>query len=184
MSSMPRRMILVCAVTLGFLSHASAQTVPVAGAAASTELTGTVTIVNLEKRMLTIQTPEGRFEVLHVPQEVQRLDQVKIGNKLTITETDLFLIDLQKGEGSVGVTKESVIERDPGVKPSGIMVESLTLNGKVEAVNKANSTVTVRGPEKRMTFNVRNKALLDSVAPGDGVTATYMRGISGKVEFQ
>jgi hypothetical protein len=160
-----------------------AETVPVAEVAVSSALTGTVTVVNQDKRMLTIKTPEGRFEVLHVPEEVKRLDEIKVGNTLTITETNLILVDLQKGPegGSLGVTKDSAVFREPGEKPAGSIVEAMTINGIVESVDKAKSTVTIKGPESTMTFDVRDPAVLESVAPGDGVSASYVRAISGEV---
>ena len=100
MTTVKRPINLACASILSLLGATSvvcAETTPVAGTAVSSELTGTVTVVNQEQRMLTIETPDGHFEVLHVPDEVQRLDDIKIGNKLTITETDLILVDLHKG---------------------------------------------------------------------------------------
>jgi len=166
---------------------ASAQTsVPVAGAATSTTLSGTVTVVNVEKRMLTIKTDEGRFVVLRVPPEVKRLDQIKIGNALTVTKTQLLLLDLVKGDApaGVGVDKESSMIQGPANKPSGAIIDSVTIKGVVESVDQKASTVTVRGPAEVRTFKVEDPALLDAVAPGDGVTATYATVIDGEVTFQ
>ncbi|NEX22477.1 copper-binding protein [Thiorhodococcus mannitoliphagus] len=189
MPTMPRSIALATAVTLGTLGVMPvihAETFPVAGATDTTEISGTVVIVNQEQRMLTVQTPEGRFEVLHVPEEVKRLDEIKIGNHLAITQTDFLLVDLHKGAdaGSVGVTTGSEVVRDPGEKPSGMMVHSVTVTGVVQGVNKAKSTVTIKGPERTMTFKVKDPAVLDSVAPGDSVSASYIRLISGEVKFQ
>ena len=188
MKTPARPIQLACALTLsliGLSAAAQAETLPVAGGAISTSLTGKVTVVNVEKRLLTLQTPEGRFEVLRVPPEVERLDEIKIGNTLTITETELLLVDLQKGAdaGEPGVSSESVIVRDPGDKPAGMMVDSLTVTGTITALDKAKSTVTIQGPEERITLKVEEPSMLDSVAVGDGVSASYMRAISGEVTF-
>lgn len=172
---------------LGVLPVANAQmSVPVAGAATSTTLSGTVAVVNVEKRMLTVETDEGRFVVLRVPPEVQRLNQIKIGNALTVTKTQLLLLDLVKGDAAagVGVGQESSMIQDPGVKPSGAIIDSVTIKGVVESVDREASTVTVRGPSEVRTFTVEDPALLDAVAPGDGVTATYATVIDGEVTFQ
>ncbi|NKN32398.1 copper-binding protein [Marichromatium bheemlicum] len=160
--------------------------VPVTGAAITTELTGTVEVVNLDKRMLTIRTPEGEFVVLHVPEEVTRLDEVKIGNTLDVSKTEAVLVDLQKGSdaGTVGMTEEREIARDPGAKPAGAIIDTLTLYGKIEAVDREASTVTVRGPNRTQVFTVEDQALLDSVAPGDGVIATYITAIDGFITFE
>lgn len=176
------------AACLAITTPASAEpeTIPIMGAATATALTGTVTVVNQEKRMLTIKTPEGRFVVLHVPDGVKRLDAVKIGNLLTITKTEAVLVDLKKGKGAatIGMSQKSTLEQDPGTKPSGAIVDTTTLSGRVESVDKAKSTVTIQGPRDRVTMRVEDPAVLESLAPGDGVQATYMRVISGDVKFQ
>ena len=189
MTTVKRPINLACASILSLLGATSvvcAETTPVAGTAVSSELTGTVTVVNQEQRMLTIETPDGHFEVLHVPDEVQRLDDIKIGNKLTITETDLILVDLHKGAdaGRMGVKTESSVVREPGAKPAGMMVDSVTVTGVIQSVDKATASVTIKAPEETMTFKVRDPAVLDLVAPGDSVSATYMRAISGEVKFR
>lgn len=185
---MPRQLQIasLLAITLAGPAQAQTETMPIAGAAASTQLTGTVTVVNQEKRMLTIRTADGRFEVLHVPKEVTRLNEIKIGNLLTITETEALLVDLKKGEGAgtIGMSKSTTTERDPGTKPSGAIIDTVTISGRVESLDKAASTVSIRGPNRLVSLKVEDPALLDSLAVGDGVEASYMRIISGDVTFQ
>lgn len=189
MTTMKRLINLACALTLSLLGVASvayAETTPVAGAAVSSELSGTVTVVNQERRMLTIETPDGRFEVLHVPDEVQRLDEIKIGNKLTITATDLILVDLHKGAGAgtMGVETQSSVVRKQGGKPAGMIVDSVTVTGVVQSVDQAKSSVTIMAPGETMTFKVKDPTVLDAVAPGDSVSASYLRAISGEVKVR
>jgi hypothetical protein len=160
--------------------------IPVTGAEVTSELTGTVEIVNLERRMLTIRTPDGRFQVIHVPEEVKRLDEIKIGNRLTITETEAVLVDLVKGPeaAAVGSTQESFVERESGARPAGVMVDTLTLYGRIESIDKTKETITVRGSEEAVELKVNDRALLDEVSVGDGVVATFVRSVRGKVEFR
>lgn len=178
--------LLTASALIAAPALAETEVLPIAGGAVSTALTGTVTVVNQEKRMLTIRTPDGHFEVLHVPEMMTRLDQVKIGNLLTVTQTDAVLVDLIKSSGPAGIgrSQTTVIEPDAGVKPSGAMVETLSLRGVVESVDKAESTVTIRGPNKTLTFDVSDPALLETLASGDGVEASYMRVVSGEFSFQ
>lgn len=182
-------MILAGAVTaLSSSVQADVSVIPVAGAEATSEISGIVEIVNVEKRMLTIKTADGRFEVIHVPVEVdvERLDKVKIGNRLTITETEAVLIDLVKGAGAgaIGTTQETVVDREKGAKPAGSITDTLTLYGRIEAVDKAKGKVKVKGEEQTVEFNVQNPALLNELAVGDGVVATFVREVKGKVEFR
>lgn len=180
---------LACTLLGAALSPAALaqlQTTPITGAITTSNITGEVVVVDQQRRMLTVKTPDGHFQVLHVPAEVERLDQVKIGNHLTVNKTEAVLVDLKQGPsaGGIGANQDTVVELTPGIKPAGTMVDTLNLNGRIEAVDKENSTITVRGPNQTVTLGVRDRALLDSVKPGDGVSATYKRIISGEVTFR
>ncbi len=181
---------LICAIvgTTVALSTSAvlAETIPVTGAITTTSITGSVVAVDQEQRILTIRNLEGRFQVLHVPAEVGALDQIKIGNSLSVDKTQAILVDIKKGgdKAPIGSTKEVTVDREPGTKPSGTIVDTTTLTGRVESVDRANSTVTVRGPNSTQVFSVKDQSLLKSVAPGDSVEATYMQVISGEVKFR
>ena len=163
---------------------AFAESVPVAAGKAAGEITGTVTIVNVEKRMLTIQKPDGHFQVIHIPEEVRRIDEIKINDKLTISYLEAVAVDLKKraGDAAPSAVATKKIDREASRKPAGSMVETLTISGTVEAVNRSASTVTVRGPENRVTLTVQDPSLLEGVAAGDGVEVTYMKAVAAKVE--
>ncbi|WP_295449468.1 hypothetical protein [uncultured Thiodictyon sp.] len=171
------------AAGLAPLALAGTTLTPIAGEATVTELTGTVTVVNAETRKLTLKTPDGRFEVVDIPEQVSRVNEIKIGDKVVISETEAVLVDLEKGRdaGSMGAIGDTQVQRDPGVKPGGSITETLKLYGKVEAVDRANSRVTIRGPQNVVTLTVKDKAILAQLKPGDGVIASYMRVLTGKI---
>jgi Cu/Ag efflux protein CusF len=186
----PLALALSCVLTLGAavaapLALADTLT-PVAGAASVKEIVGTVAVVDTATRRMTIKTPEGVFEVLSIPPEVKRIDQIKIGDKVTVSETEAVLVDIETGRdaGSMGSISETTVDPLPGTKPAGTIVEKLKLYGKVLEVDRAGSKVTVRGPNQTVTLKVQDRAILDRLKPGDGVIATYVRSITGKVSFQ
>jgi hypothetical protein len=175
------------AVSLGaslVVPSSLAETLPLLMEAAAGEVTGTVVVVNTEKRLMTIRKPDGGFQVIHVPEEVKRLDEIKINDTLTVAYTEAVAVDLQKGPdaGSPGAVVTREIEREPGKKPEGRMAETVTLAGSVKAVSQANSTVTIEGPEETVTLTVDNPELLADVAVGDTVSATFIRAVAAKVE--
>ena len=191
MNENARAVTLAASLAVGItVAHSAARAevivIPVTGAETTSEISGIVQVVNVEKRMLTIKTPDGRFQVIHVPEEAERLDEVKIGNRLTITETDAVLIDLVKGDeaGAVGTTQETVLAQEKGAKPAGSITDTLTLYGRILAVDKSNRTVSVQGAEETVEFDIDDPALLDELSVGDGVVATFIRSVSGKVEVR
>ncbi|SDW44462.1 hypothetical protein [Thiocapsa roseopersicina] len=166
---------------------AQAQTagVPVAAGAVTKEVTGTVVVVNPQTRMLTIRQPDGVFEVIHVPSEVQRLDEIRIDDTLTIDYVEAVAIDLQKGNAAAaapGAVATRDVDREGGRLPAGSIQETITLVGIVEVVNTAESKVTVRGPENTVTVNVRDPALLAEVSVGDSVTVNYISAVAAGIE--
>lgn len=188
---MPKSRSIALAAALALTSAASIQWVvaadtvtPVAGAATLTELSGEVVVINTETRLMTLKTADGTFEVLRIPPEVERIKAIKVGDKVTISETEAVLVEIEKGRdaGAMGAVPEKTMEKEQGAKPAGTMVDKLTLYGKVLEVNKANSEVTVQGPNRTVTLKVEDPALLKDLAPGDGVIARYVRVITGKVE--
>jgi hypothetical protein len=159
-------------------------TEPVAAEAMQTTIAGEVMVVNTDTRMMTLKTADGSYEVLHVPPEVKRLDQIKIGDMVSITETTTALIELQKGRdaGAMGAEGDTQVERSgKGEKPAGTITDTLTLYGKIVAIDKAAGTVTVKGAETTRVFPVQDTALLNELAVGDGVVATFRNVISGEV---
>ncbi len=159
-------------------------TEPVVAEAMQSTIAGEVMVVNTETRMMTVKTADGSFEVLHVPPEVKRLDRIKIGDMVSITETTTALIELQKGRdaGAMGAEGDTKVEpAGSGDKPAGTITDTLTLYGKIVGVDKAAGTVTVKGAETTRTFPVQDAALMNELAIGDGVVATFRNVISGEV---
>lgn len=190
MHILPLRLALSCALSLGAAALApqavADTTTPVAGSATVKEIAGTVVAIDVASRKMTIKNAEGVFEVLTIPPQVKRIAAIKVGDKVSITETEAVLVDVEKGRdaGSMGAIGKTTVEPEPGAKPAGTIVEKLKLYGKVVSVDRAGSKVTVRGPNQTVTLKVQDRAILDDLKPGDGVIATYVRAITGKVTKQ
>ena len=50
-------------------------------------LSGTVETIDLQKRVVNIKTPDGKFETVDVPPGAKRFDELKVGDKVSITFT-------------------------------------------------------------------------------------------------
>jgi Cu/Ag efflux protein CusF len=149
-----------------------------------TQLSGTVMVVNPDTRLMTLKDADGAYHVLHVPPEVTRLDKIKIGDKVTITELSTALIELvpSADAGPIASKRSTDVDRLPGSKPGGSITDTLTVSGKVVAIDKAAGTVTVEGPNQTRTLDVDDPSLLDGVKVGDGVIARFQNVIIGEVK--
>jgi hypothetical protein len=159
---------------------------PIKAIAVESEVSGEVTIVNTETRMLTIRKDDGVFEVLHAPPEVERLDEIKIGDKLTLTKSTAALIELEQGRdaGGMGTIAKTEVQRDTGSTPGGTITDSATLYGQIVGVDKGAGTVTITGANRTETYTVADKSLLTelNVKKGDGVIVTIRNEISGQIK--
>jgi Cu/Ag efflux protein CusF len=156
---------------------------PVVAEISGSQLAGEVMVVNTETRLMTLKDADGDFHVLHVPPEVSRIDEIKIGDKVTITEISSALIGLTPADAGTPPTMDMTtdIDRDSGRKPSGTITETLSVSGKIVGVDQAAGTVTIKGPNQTRTFDVDDASLLDGVKVGDGVVAQFRNVIVGEV---
>jgi hypothetical protein len=191
-----RSMILGATVCLGdvtFSQVAMAQAAqPIAGAVTGSELTGEVTVVNTQTRLMTIKTPSGVFEVLNVPDSIEGIDDIDIGDEVTITSSETVLVGLEKGTGEktmgettvapAGAVATRTVEPVPGEPMAASVVDDVTVFGTVTKVNQDASTLTVQGADGPMQFKVKDPILLDQVAAGDAITAHYVRVVTGEIK--
>lgn len=157
---------------------------PIVAAIGDSYLEGEVMVVNTETRLMTLKDADGVFHVLHVPPEVSRIDEIKIGDKVTITEISSALIGITPADAGTPIAMDATtdIDRESGKKPGGTITETLTVTGKITGVDQAAGTVTVEGPNQTQTFDVNDPALLDGVKEGDSVVAQFRNVIVGEVK--
>jgi hypothetical protein len=181
--SLARGVALSTAVLVSGVAF-SQEVEPVAAGVSESYLQGEVMVVNTETRLMTLKDAEGTFHVLSVPLEVSRIDEIKIGDKVTITEISSALIALTPAEAGTPVAMDATtdIEREAGSKPGGTITETLTVSGEIVGVDKAAGTVTVKGPNQTRTLDASDASLLDGVKVGDGVVARFQNVIVGEVK--
>lgn len=157
---------------------------PIKAVAVRSTLEGEVMVVNTDTRLMTIRLPDGSFEVLHIPPEVSRLDRVRIGNQVRLTETTTAVLELQRGRdaGAMGREAFGSVERAPGSsRPAGTMRNTIRLFGQITGIDPSAGTVQVRGADETRTFEIADKSLLRQLEVGDGVVVTIRDIITGEI---
>jgi Cu/Ag efflux protein CusF len=177
----------IAASIAGFAPKAIAEDTAPSAKVTSGKVGGTVTVtatvedVDVAKRLVTLKDENGEVTELQVPKEVRNLPQVKKGDLVVATYHEAVAYEVFKagtempgGQGSV-VTERAKL----GEKPHAGVAEVSSVTATIQAIDKAKSKVTLKGPEgNEVTVKVKDPKKLEGVNVGDQVQLTYTRALA------
>lgn len=145
-----------------------------------TTIEATVEEVDYDARKVTLKGPEGNTVTIDVDEQVKNLAQVEVGDLVTVEYIEAVTIQVfapgEVAPGSAAVT--AVGSAEPGEKPAGVAMEKIMVVATINAIDKANSLVTLVSEEGRVkTVKASNPENLEKVNVGDRVMITYTEGI-------
>jgi hypothetical protein len=140
------------------------------------KLQATVETIDHENRKVTLKGPEGKTVTIDVEERVKNLSQVEVGDMVTIEYVEAVSIQVfAEGEiepGSNAVAAE--VSAELGQKPAGVEIEGITVVATIEAIDKDQQLVTLKGAAgNSKTVKARNPENLEKVNVGDKVMITY-----------
>ena len=144
----------------------------------------TVEKLNLENRKVTLTLEDGKHKTFRVDKSVQNLDQVKVGDHLKLAYTEEILIVVGKSSQAAGMSGAGMVSVVPkGVKPGGVMVETVSMTGKILAVDAAKQKVTIEEPDgKKKTVKISKKATnLDQLKVGETIDVGITEALAVEV---
>lgn len=156
--------------------HVTGETV-----AENVSVSATVEAVDVAKRIVTLRDENGKITDLKVGKEVRNLAQVKKGDIVTATYREAVAYEVYKpGQAKPGGAEAVVAGRaKAGEKPAGGVAEVKTVTATIEAIDKAASKVTLKGPEgHEVTVKVKDPTKLEGVNVGDEVQLTYTQALA------
>ena len=147
-------------------------------------ITATVEAIDPETRMVTLRGPQGNTLTFRAGEAVKNLSQVKVGDKVNAFYYESLALDLRApGAAPVNETVAGATAAQPGERPAAKVAQQTTITATVEAVDRANSTVTLKGPQgNTRTLRVRDPQRLERVKVGDQLVATYTEAMAVSVE--
>ena len=149
------------------------------------KVTATVEDIDVAKRIVKLKDENGEVTELAVPKKVRNLAQVKKGDQVVATYYEAIAYDVFKPgtelpPPAVAMTSERAKK---GEKPGAGVAEAATFTATIDAIDKAHSKVTLKGPEgNKETFKVRDPKKLDVVSVGDQVQITFTRALAISVK--
>jgi hypothetical protein len=114
--------------------------------------TGTVESIDHQARVLSLKEKTGKLVTIDVPETVERFDEVKVGDKVTVTYYDNVTVRLKKpGEAPVNALEGALSSKNPAyvdaVARTNVVValESLRRRSPILADLEKKGTIRVAG---------------------------------------
>ncbi len=149
-------------------------------AVAQTEAVVKVVKLDRKARTVTIQGPRGRQLTLNVPKEAQNFDKVKVGSTFKARYVEAVAVALQRG-GTPSASADQQVRLAPkGGTPGGVLVKTVQLTAKVEAIDYATREVALKGPKGNVVALTVSDDVhgLDQVKVGDTVGVAYAQALA------
>lgn len=144
----------------------------------------TVVGVNYETRVVTLKVqnkPGDNFVDVSVSDDVKNLSQIRRGDQVTAKYIEAVFVDLfQPGEVAPGIGfAAATATAGPGQRPAGAAAKKVAVVAVIEAIDKEDELVTVRGPQgASKTVKVSNRAILAKLKVGAKIKTTFVRGLA------
>ncbi len=178
--------VLGAFMSLGWVSTGWSLTAQdVAAHSTLTTITAKVVDVHHHSQKLTLEGPQGNQWMVKVDGKVKNFKNIKKGDEVKVQYYDSIAWEILKKQSGETPSKAVVDVKEtapPGGKPGADEVEVTKINAIVEKIDKANSSVTLKGPEKSITFKVKDAKALEAVKVGDQVAVTHTEAWAVSVE--
>lgn len=147
------------------------------------ELNGTITALDTTTRDVTLKTDQGEEVSFVAGEEVKRLNDLKVGDRVEIQYYESLALSLAKVEGGMASQAESSSEvrAEPTQLPGGVKTKQTTITAKITAVDAKAGTVTLVGPKGRAVTLDVEPDILAKVKVGDLVSAVYTEAVAANV---
>jgi Spy/CpxP family protein refolding chaperone len=150
---------------------------------ATGSVTARVMAVNVATRQITLQGPSGVSEKFIVDPQVKRLNEVSVGDNLTLSYTVSLLGELRAPtaeESAEPISYYNISSRTASPdEPAGAEATAVKVVTTVDAVDIPNMLVTLKGPlGNRLAFHAKSPENIRKLHVGDTIIVTYTEGVA------
>jgi Cu/Ag efflux protein CusF len=141
--------------------------------------TATIQAIDSTKRTVTLRDEMGNEDEFAVSQDMQRFNELKVGQQVDITYYESLVLQVVKpGEQGLAPTSETALIRAKGTLPAATLASQDRRTVTITSVDPSVPSVTVTTDDGRsVTRKIEDKSLLDRVKPGDKVDITFTRAL-------
>lgn len=171
----------IALVAFASMLHAAEEERPARLDAALMKMEATVAAVDQKTREVTLKDADGKTVTITAGVDVKNLAQVEVGDRVEVEYLEMVAMEvLPARDAEIAAMTTTAKKTAPlGEKPAGTMAQETTLITVIEAIDKENELVTLKGPEGyTKTVRARNPANLEKIAVGDKVRVTYTTALA------
>ncbi|MBI1283080.1 MAG: hypothetical protein GC183_01935 [Thiobacillus sp.] len=146
-----------------------------------------VTAIDLATRTVTLVGPEGKELVVEAGEKVRNLDQVQVGDKVTVDYYEGLLAQINApGAPSNEVSMmDAAVRAAKGERPGGGVASSVTATVTIMFIDNLRHVVQIKGPTGHTTvLQVKRpefREMLRNLKVGDTVNLTYFEAVAVSV---
>lgn len=150
---------------------------------AQAKVTARVKSIDYATREVVLEDAAGRTSTVVATQQVQRLNDVHVGDEVTVDYVVTLVAELRPPtaeEKANPISAAQITSRaPPGTDPAGSIARGVKVVTTVEAVDPANLLVTLKGPMgDTMVVRGRKPENVRKLRVGDTIVITYVRGMA------
>ncbi len=145
--------------------------------------TATVEAINQDTREITLKGSLGNEVTFTVDQRVKRLNEVKVGDKITADYYISIAAELREPTAEEMQHPITLLEGSakapPGTSPAAGGLRQYKVVTTVEGLDRPTQTVTIKGPRGHyLTVRVADPANLTKMRIGDNIVITYTEALA------
>ena len=146
------------------------------------ESVATVTAIDKATREVTLKNEKGESSTVKVPDDMTRLDEVSVGDRVharyTVSVTSELRAPTEEEKKEPFVAVEGGGKADANEAPAAGGARMFRIVATVEAIDKQASTATLKGPNgNTVVVEVQDPTMLDRAKVGDTVVVTAAESV-------
>jgi len=148
-------------------------------------LTAEVVGIDRVDRTVVLRGPKGKVVAVEVSHAARNFDQIEVGDQVKIEYYESVALYLgqrgQKPKASAGMV---VARAAKGAMPAGVAVEAVDVSATVQAIDRPNRTVTLKGPDGKLVTTKVDQSVkaFATLKVGDSIHARYTEAVAISVE--
>jgi hypothetical protein len=146
---------------------------------ASDVITARASIIAIDKenRIVTLRGPKGNDVAVKADQNVQRFNELKVGDIVTATYSQAVAVRVRKpGTAAPPKQSESIVRQPNNV--AATITREQTVSVSIQEIDLTAPSVTAEGPQGRQyTFRVKDRSEIQDLKVGDKVDVTYTEAL-------